>query len=80
MARTSIRLGIVLRVGAFLRVGSGRALGLQNTGQFLVAACVPPVAGLVATHAGYAVVFGLAAVFAAVALPLVPVRDERDLS
>ncbi|WP_460967691.1 MFS transporter [Pedococcus soli] len=59
---------------------SGRALGLQNTGQFLVAACVPPVAGLVATHAGYAVVFGLAAVFAAVALPLVPVRDERDLS
>lgn len=59
---------------------SGRALGLQNTGQFLVAACVPPAAGLVATHAGYAAAFGLAAVFAAAALPLVPVREERDLT
>lgn len=59
---------------------SGRALGLQNTGQFLVAACVPPVAGLVATHAGYAAAFGLAAGFAAAALPLVPVRQERELT
>ncbi|WP_406831017.1 MFS transporter [Pedococcus sp. KACC 23699] len=59
---------------------SGRALGLQNTGQFLVAACVPPVAGLVATHAGYAAAFGLAAAFAAAALPLVPVREERELT
>ena len=59
---------------------SGRALGLQNTGQFLVAACVPPVAGLVATRAGYAAAFGLAAGFAAVALPLVPVHEERELT
>ena len=59
---------------------SGRALGLQNTGQFVVAACVPPVAGLVAAHAGYAAAFGLAAVFAAAALPIVPVREERDLT
>ena len=59
---------------------SGRALGLQNTGQFLVAACVPPVAGVVATRAGYAAAFGLAAGFATLALPLVPVREERDLT
>ena len=51
---------------------SGRALGIQNTGQFLAAACVPPVAGALVASRGYAVTFASAAVFAAAALPLVP--------
>ncbi|MBB6628296.1 MFS transporter [Nocardioides sp. KIGAM211] len=59
---------------------SGRALGVQNTAQFLTASAVPPVAGLVVTHAGYAAAFALAALFPVVAAPLVPVRDERRLS
>jgi MFS family permease len=59
---------------------SGRALGVQNTAQFLAASAVPPVAGLAVTHAGYAATFALAALFPLVAVPLVPVRDERELS
>jgi MFS family permease len=59
---------------------SGRALGAQNTAQFLAASAVPPLAGLAVTHVGYAAAFALAALFPVVALPLVPVREERDLS
>jgi sugar phosphate permease len=59
---------------------SGRALGVQNTGQFLVAAMVPPLAGLAVVHAGYAVAFALAGFVAAGALPLVPVRAEERLT
>lgn len=59
---------------------SGRALGVQNTGQFLVAAMVPPLAGLAVVHAGYAVAFALAGAVAAAALPLVPVRAEERLT
>ncbi len=59
---------------------SGRALGLQNTVQYLVAAAVPPVAGLAVTHSSYAVLFALAAAFPLVAIALVPVRDERAFS
>lgn len=59
---------------------SGRALGIQNTSQYLVAAAVPPLAGLAVTHAGYAPMFALAAVFPLVAIALVPVREERDLA
>ncbi len=58
---------------------SGRALGLQNTSQFLVASVVPPAAGLAVAHVGYAVVFGAATLFPLVATPLVPVDGERDL-
>jgi MFS family permease len=58
---------------------SGRALGVQNTAQFLAASAVPPVAGLVVAHAGYGATFALAAVFPLVAVPLVPVREEREL-
>ena len=32
---------------------SGRALGMQNTAQFLAAAAVPPLAGLTVTGLGY---------------------------
>lgn len=56
---------------------SGRALGVQNTAQFLTASLVPPIAGVAITHAGYAAVFGAVAVFPALAVGLVPVRGEH---
>ncbi|CAI9412062.1 MFS transporter [Nocardioides sp. T2.26MG-1] len=59
---------------------SGRALGVQNTAQFLAASAVPPLVGLVVTGWGYAAAFGLAALFPVLAAPLVPVREERELS
>jgi MFS family permease len=59
---------------------SGRALGIQNTAQFLAASAVPPIVGLVVTGWGYAAAFGLAALFPVLAAPLVPVREERELS
>ena len=57
---------------------SGRALGIQNTAQFLAASAVPPVAGLAVTDLGYAATFALAALFPALAAPLVPVGEERE--
>ena len=59
---------------------SGRALGVQNTSQFLTASFVPPLGGLAVTHWGYAWLFGAAALFPLVAIPLVPVGDEGGLS
>jgi sugar phosphate permease len=59
---------------------SGRALGAQNTAQFLAGSAVPPLAGLAIAHVGYAAAFALAALFPLVAAPLVPVREERRLS
>ncbi len=58
---------------------SGRALGVQNTVQFLAASLVPPLAGALVAGSGYAAAFASAAAFAAVALPLVPVRSEAPL-
>ncbi len=58
---------------------SGRALGLQNTTQFLAGSAVPPLAGLAATHAGYGAMFALTALFPLAAVALVPVRDEAAL-
>ena len=59
---------------------SGRALGVQNTAQFLAASAVPPLAGLAVTHVGYAAAFAIGALFPLVALPLIPVREERELA
>jgi sugar phosphate permease len=59
---------------------SGRALGLQNTAQYITASAVPPVAGLAVTHLGYAAAFGAAALFPVLAAPLVPVDEEHTLS
>ena len=59
---------------------SGRALGLQNTVQYLVASLVAPLAGLAVSQLGYAAVFALAATFPLVAVALVPLRDERALT
>lgn len=58
---------------------SGRALGAQNTAQYLAASAVPPVAGVLITEVGYAATFALAAVLPVLALALVPVADEHPL-
>jgi sugar phosphate permease len=57
---------------------AGRALGAQNTGQFLGASAVPPVMGALVGAAGYPLGFGIAAVLAALAVPLVPLRARSD--
>ncbi|WP_347565746.1 MFS transporter [Nocardioides sp. IC4_145] len=59
---------------------SGRALGTQNTAQYLAASAVPPVAGAMVATWGYAAAFGLAALFPLLAAPLVPVGDEHELT
>ncbi|GAA1754357.1 MFS transporter [Aeromicrobium alkaliterrae] len=55
---------------------SGRAQGLQNTGQNAVAAAVPPLGGaLIASH-GYSAAFLVAGLIGLVAAPFVPVNGE----
>lgn len=56
---------------------SGRAFGIQNTGQYLTAAAVPPVVGAVIQQAGYGWAFALAATFPLFAVLLVPVATDR---
>jgi len=56
---------------------SGRAFGIQNTGQYLTAAAVPPVVGAVIQHAGYGWAFAGAAIFPLLAIALVPVATRR---
>lgn len=56
---------------------SGRAFGIQNTGQYLTSAAVPPVMGAVVQHAGYGWAFGTAAVFPLLAVAFVPVATRR---
>lgn len=55
---------------------SGRALGAQNTGQFLAASVVGPVVGALIGWFGYPIAFAVVAVCPAVATPLVP-RDRE---
>lgn len=52
----------------------GRALGIQNTGQFVAAAAVPPVLGWVITAAGYPIAFVGCAALAAAARTVIPAR------
>ncbi len=56
---------------------SGRAMGVHNTGQYVAAALVPPLVGAVVTGRGYAFAFGAVALFALLAIPIVPVRGEK---
>jgi hypothetical protein len=56
---------------------AGRALGMHNTGQYLVAALVPPLVGAVVTGQGYAFAFAAVALCALLAIPVVPVRGEQ---
>lgn len=56
---------------------SGRALGIQNTGQFVAASAVAPGIGAVIALVGYPLAFGLVAVAPLVALPLIPKADAH---
>lgn len=56
---------------------SGRAMGTQNSGQFLTAAAVPPLIGAAVTGHGYAVAFAIVSIFPLLAIPLIPVKAER---
>jgi len=56
---------------------SGRAFGIQNTGQYLTAAAVPPVVGAIVELAGYGWAFAAVAVFPLVAVACVPVATRR---
>ncbi|WP_425953492.1 MFS transporter [Xylanimonas sp. McL0601] len=56
---------------------SGRALGVQNSGQFLAASAVGPAVGALITLVGYPVAFALVALTPLVAAPLVPARDQH---
>jgi sugar phosphate permease len=58
---------------------SGRAMGLQNTGQYVASALVPPFIGAVVSSRGYGFAFAAVALFPLVAIPLVPVRGEHAL-
>jgi MFS family permease len=57
---------------------SGRALGVQNTGQFLAASAVAPGIGALIAVVGYPLAFGLVAIAPLVALPLVPKADVHS--
>ncbi|HEY5222239.1 MAG TPA: MFS transporter [Microbacteriaceae bacterium] len=54
---------------------SGRALGAQNTGQFLAASAVGPVVGGLIGLVGYPIAFAVVALAPLAAVPLVPVRS-----
>jgi MFS family permease len=58
---------------------SGRALGAQNTGQFLSAAIVAPVVGAIIGLVGYPAAFALVALAPALATPLVPSAKKESL-
>jgi hypothetical protein len=47
-------------------------MGIQNTGQYLVAAAVPPGIGAMIADRGYAVAFATVAVFPILALAVLP--------
>ncbi|MBT1545273.1 MFS transporter [Curtobacterium aurantiacum] len=55
---------------------SGRALGTQNTGQFIAASAVGPGIGALVGALGFAASFGIVAVLPLLAVPLVPRRDR----
>jgi len=58
---------------------SGRALGVQNTGQYVAASIVGPAVGALIGLVGYPLAFAVVALFPVAAIPLVPrMREERD--
>jgi sugar phosphate permease len=56
---------------------AGRALGMQNTGQFIAASAVGPLVGLLIGAVGYPLAFATVAIFPAVAVPFTP-REDRE--
>ena len=59
---------------------SGKALGIQNTGQFLVASAVGPLVGGLIALIGYPLTFAVIALAPAASLPLIPGQDEYHVS
>ena len=58
---------------------SGRALGVQNTGQYVAASIVGPAVGALIGLVGYPLAFVAVALFPAAAIALVPrISEERD--
>jgi MFS family permease len=58
---------------------SGRALGTQNTGQYIAAAAITPLVGVLIGVVGYSAAFALVALAPAAAVPLIP-REVRAAS
>ncbi len=56
---------------------SGKALGIQNTGQFIAASAVGPGIGALITAVGFPAAFALVALTPLAAIPLVPRRDKH---
>lgn len=56
---------------------SGKALGIQNTGQFVAASAVGPGVGALITLVGYPLALGLVAIAPLAAVFLVPARDRH---
>lgn len=56
---------------------SGRALGVQNTGQYFISALVPPAVGALISEAGYGWAFALVAISPIAAVALIP-RDSEN--
>jgi sugar phosphate permease len=59
------------------RSWAGRALGIQNTGQNLLAAATPPLLGPLIARSAYGAAFAMVAVFPLLAALVVPTRYER---
>lgn len=57
----------------------GRAMGMQNTGQFLVSAFIPSGVGALIGAIGYPLTFALTAVFPLLATPVVPKTDRLEV-
>ncbi|HEY5230144.1 MAG TPA: hypothetical protein VIJ11_04500, partial [Galbitalea sp.] len=57
---------------------SGRALGAQNTGQWLSASLVGPLAGLLIGVVGYPLTFVASGLCALIAVPLVPSAGDVE--
>jgi MFS family permease len=57
---------------------SGRALGAQNTAQFIAASAVPPVVGAIIGAFGYPLAFAAMAICGVAAAPLVPIVDTAE--
>lgn len=56
---------------------TGRALGVQNTGQNVASLLTAPVLAVIIGESRYALAFTLVALTPMLAIPLVPVRAER---
>jgi sugar phosphate permease len=55
---------------------AGRAMGVQNTGQYLAAAAVPPAIGALIAGRGYATAFAVVAIFPLMAIALIPATEQ----